>query len=292
MWLNLSLAILFSTLLYIILKKFTAWKVNTLHGIIINYFVAGSFAFSQHFESNLKNFHSLKNIWPELFVIGLLFISVFFIIARTTQTAGVGVASIASKMSMVIPITAGLFLYHENITFTKIAGICLAIPAVIITGKPTTPKTATRFKPELKTILLPFILFIGAGLVDTSIKLAQHYHMNENNQDLIIMAIFMFAGLTGAVKMLIDFIKDRTLPSWKSTGGGILLGIVNYFSLYYLLNALASPGSESSTVFAIVNIGVVLSSFIAGIILFSEPVSKLKYFGITIAVIAIVLLSY
>jgi multidrug transporter EmrE-like cation transporter len=73
--------------------------------------------------------------------------------------------------------------------------------------------------------------------------------------------------------------------------GGVLLGITNYLSLYFLLKCLEAPGSESSTVFAYVNIGVVLTSFVSGILLFGERPERSRIIGVVLSIIAITILS-
>ncbi|MBK7389668.1 MAG: hypothetical protein IPI23_11560 [Bacteroidetes bacterium] len=57
------------------------------------------------------------------------------------------------------------------------------------------------------------------------------------------------------------------------------------------MKCLESPGTESSTVFALVNIGVVITSFITGLVLFKEPSDRNKIIGLMLSVIAILVLS-
>jgi multidrug transporter EmrE-like cation transporter len=56
--------------------------------------------------------------------------------------------------------------------------------------------------------------------------------------------------------------------------------------------ALGSPHIASSVVFGINNIGIVLMSVIAGMVLFGERLSMLNKVGIAAAVISIVILFY
>ena len=107
----------------------------------------------------------------------------------------------------------------------------------------------------------------------------------------IIMSIFASAGLIGLFKLLFEVIVHKKHLSLRSIGGGLLLGSTNYFSLYFLLKCLESPGTESSTVFALVNIGVVITSFITGLVLFKEPSDRNKIIGLMLSVIAILVLS-
>jgi len=263
--------------------------VETLHGIIFNYWTAASLSFLISPSKNIEQLPELTSIWHITAFIGFLFIVVFRIMAKTTQIAGVAAASVASKMSMVIPITAGLFLYNESLNTQKMIGILIAIPAVILasTGSSSNHKTEIKWS----TLTLPVLLFFGAGLVDTAIKYTQHHFMNDDNRQIVIMSIFASAGILGTLRLIFEMVVQNKALHLRSVFGGILLGITNYLSLYFLLKCLETPGTESSTVFAYVNIGVVITSFFAGLMLFKEHPERNKIIGVLLSVVAIIILS-
>lgn len=260
-----------------------------MHGIIVNYWTAASLAFLANFEENKRNLPMISDFWYVALMIGFLFIVVFFITARTSQKSGIGAASIASKMSMVIPIGAGILLYNEGLGLQKMAGILLAFPAVILTSRPSQKVKDAPF--NWKAAGLPAMLFIGAGMVDTAIKFAQHHYINDDNRQLVIMSIFASAGIFGVLRLLFEIFIQKKSVSMRSVLGGLLLGTVNYFSIYFLLKCLESPGTESSTVFALVNVGIVITSFLSGLLLFKESVDRNKIIGLILALVAILILS-
>jgi len=53
----------------------------------------------------------------------------------TTRNQGVSVASLASRLSVVIPIVAAFFLYSDSIGLAKITGIILSIFALYLSSK-------------------------------------------------------------------------------------------------------------------------------------------------------------
>src|SRR5690554_8186455 len=61
--------------------------------------------------------------------------------------------------------------------------------------------------------------------------------------------------------------------------GGILLGIPNYFSIYFLMMAIRFSGFSDSVTYAINNTGVVMASFLVGILAFKEATTALKIIG-------------
>ena len=60
----------------------------------------------------------------------------FNIMAKTTQQLGISIASIASKMSLVIPVIAALlFQRNINLSIFNYIGILLALIAIFLTFK-------------------------------------------------------------------------------------------------------------------------------------------------------------
>jgi multidrug transporter EmrE-like cation transporter len=77
----------------------------------------------------------------------------------------------------------------------------------------------------------------------------------------------------------------------KSILGGIVLGIPNYFSLYFLIKMLDSEVFESSTIFTIHNVAIVMVSTLVGIVFFKEKISFRNGIGIALALTAIFLVT-
>ncbi len=71
---------------------------------------------------------------------------------------------------------------------------------------------------------------------------------------------------------------------------GSLLGFANFGSLYFLISALNRSGLDSSIVFPLNHIGVVVVSVISAIIIFKEKVSVINLVGVLIAIFAVILL--
>ena len=74
-------------------------------------------------------------------------------------------ASVASKMSVIIPISLGVILYNEQLGFIKIIGILLALIAVYFTSK----KKMEKYNKH-PIFFYPVLVFIGAGTIDASLK--------------------------------------------------------------------------------------------------------------------------
>lgn len=263
-------------------KLFNKYNVNTLQAIVINYITAstcGILLYDQQIElSKIINTNWLYSA----IILGFLFISIFNVMALTAQKNGLSVASVASKMSVIIPILFGILIYNESLGIRKISGIILALVAVYLTSiKPKKDVVLT------KAVYLPIILFLGSGTIDTSVN---HY-APEGKMPLFLAVIFAVAGIIGLFVLSYKSLKKHQQFNKKSIPFGIALGIVNYSSMFFLLKALRVDNFESSSVFTINNVAIVAVSCLTGLLLFKEQITKTNWLGIFIALLSIVLVT-
>ncbi len=277
-----------SGMLYVILKFFERWKINNLHGLTFNYITASSFALGSAWLTHADIATPMHENGGVAFGIGFLFILVFYIAALTAQKAGVAITSIAGKMSMVIPISAGVLLFGDHLSTMRIAGIALALLAVYLTSAGHKAATASSGS---KTWIYPILLFIGSGFVDTSIKISQAWYIKGGSTDVFFGLLFGSAGVIGIMLTVYQLIVKKNSVSWQSIAGGVLLGLANYYSLLFLVRCLASPGAESALIFALVNMLVVVFSAIMAFALFKEHPTRANVTGILLALLSIFILS-
>lgn len=282
----LLLSITASTLIFIVFKLLDRYNINTLQAIVVNYFTACLFGIWSYDEPlNIKEIANSQWLFGAL-GLGFLFIAIFNVMALTAQRNGLSVASVASKMSVIIPIIFGIYAYQEGVGAQKIIGILLALIAVYLTSvRPKTTKNLT------KGLWLPIVLFFGSGIIDTSIKYLETRYVSENGIPIFSATIFAFAFIIGCGILSYKHIKQPKKLPLKAVIAGSILGIVNYFSIYYLLKALNHESLESSTLFTVNNVAIVMVSTLLGLIVFKETISKTNWFGIVLAVVSIVLVT-
>jgi len=283
----LLLSILSSSVIFVIFKLFQKYEINTLQAIIINYFFAclvGFFGFIKNTDVTLI---PTKLWFPGTLALGMLFISVFNLAAITTQKSGLSVVSVATKMSVAIPVFFGIVLYNESTGFLKVTGILLALGAVYLTSI----KTPTGIKIKKKNLIFPLLVFIGSGIIDTTIKYLETSYVSATEVALFSTTIFAIAGMIGILILLGQAIMGKLRVTGKNILGGIILGVPNYFSIYFLVMALRTEGLESSTIFTLNHVAIVLFSTILGIFLFKEHLIKKNWIGILLAIISILLVA-
>jgi drug/metabolite transporter (DMT)-like permease len=282
----LILSIIFNAVLFVIIKLFAKYRINALQALVVNYLTA--FFVGLFFLPNSINFSEVaqESWFPGSIILGFIFISTFYVTTLTSQQNGLSVASVASKMSVIIPIILGILLYNETFGFIKISGIILALIAVYFTSK----KEAGDIQRKAN-LILPSLVFIGAGTIDSSLKYLQTYHVASEKVDIFSSVTFLCAFSVGIILIIIQTLRKKIKLEARNIIGGIILGIPNYFSLYYLVKMLEAKAFQSATLFTIHNIAIVLLSTFVGLLFFNERISKRNVFGIALAIFAIVLVT-
>lgn len=283
----LALSICASSLIFMIFKIIGKHKINTLQAIIVNYFTAFTCGILSY-DTTVVAGDVINSKWfYGAIFLGILFISFFNIMALTAQRNGLSVASVASKMSVVIPVIFGLYIYNESLGWQKGLGIVLALVAVYLASVKAKSETFS-----IKNLWLPILLFLGSGVIDTTIKYLETTYVPDNGIPLFSATIFLIAGLIGVCIISVKAIQGTFHFNIKSIPAGIILGIVNYYSIYMLLKALrplSLDDFESSTIFTVNNVGIVMLSTLIGLLLFKERLLVKNWIGIGIAVISILL---
>lgn len=283
----LLLSIICSTLIFVVFKLFDKYGVDNLQAIIVNYIIAFSVgSISEGFAVTPAEWVE-KNWFENVLILGLLFISLFQIMALVSQKFGVSIVSVAVKMSLIIPVLFAVFHYNDSLGRFKIAGIILALLAVYMTTQ-----KADQVYIEAKYTLLPILLFLGSGALDTYLKYNQEEIVPSHEHGSFASYIFLTAAFYGMINLGLRSIKKKFNYSWKNIVAGIALGIPNYGSIYFLIKSLEYKGLESSIVFPINNVGIVALSALIGALFFYEKLSLTNKAGIAMAIISIFLITF
>lgn len=278
----LLISILSSTAIFVVFKLLKKNNINTLHAIVVNYFTACFCGYLLYKGAIVPSEIIQSNWFVAAIMLGFLFIAIFNVMALTAQKNGLSVASVASKMSVIIPIVFGILVFNESVGFQKITGIIIALVAVYLTSVKQKGNVVIT-----QSIYLPIILFLGSGIIDTSIN----YFAPNDNIPLFSATIFAMAAIIGVILSIGKGIESKSPYKLNVIPFGIVLGIVNYGSIHFLLMALRVENTESSTLFTINHIGVLALSTLIGLVLFKEKISKMNWIGIILALISILLVT-
>jgi drug/metabolite transporter (DMT)-like permease len=278
------LLILFAALsmavLFLLFKVYDKRNIPLLPAIVINYFVAFTCGSVVSPPWAVGDLGSLAG--PAL-ILGILFITIFYLTGISTQRAGVAATSVASKMSLVLTVVAAVVLYHEEPGPLGWAGILLALVGVVLASWSKGPAGARG------VWVLPAMLFIGNAAIDILLNATQRKLLTAATEPVFPTLIFGVAGILGAVRLVMgpDRARLREPRVWIA---GLVLGSVNYASLYFIVGALARSGFPASSVFPLMNIGVILFGTLASIAVFQERLARVQWIGIGCSLAALALI--
>lgn len=277
----IALSVICSSLLIVILRYFEIQKINNLPAIVINYLVCATIGFL-FVESPKKEFQSLQkeSIYFAL-SLGTLFIIIFNVVALSAQKVGVSITATAQKLSFIFPVIFGIAFMSEQFSPIKWVGIFLAMASVVVI-------TRDKANPHMKGYLwAPAIVFFGSGTCDVFIKIIQEYYVKSEQFSIFNTLLFSTAFMGGVVTSIIK----KTKFTRKDILGGIVLGIPNYGSLFFLLMSLEKSGFSSAGIFTANNLLIVAFTSLLGVIIFRESFQKYKIIGLILALISILFIG-
>lgn len=281
----LILTILQSTAIFVVMKLFSRFRIDNWQAITINYIVASAFGLMVYKGKLSADVFFDKDWFVYAIILGITFIATFFIFALSSQKVGVALTSVASKMSVVIPVLAGLILLNEKITLLAGIGICIALLAFYLTIGRGRNSSFPR-----KYIILPLVLFLGNGINDSLMKFSMHHYVRGSNELILYLTtVFLTALALGLLINTIRYSRNRKGLTLRNVIAGIVLGLLNFGSTFYIMKAMGIY--DSAVVFPVTNAGIVSLSALVGFSLFREKLNRQNWAGIVLAVIAIILIA-
>lgn len=295
----LILAILFSTGVFVAMRLFERYKLDNHQALMWNYvFASGTgFAICEHWDTAPQ---LVVEPWFGLSILtGFWFIFTYLLMTASTQRSGVTVTSLSSKLSVVLPILAGVIMLGEKLNFVATTGIVLALVAlVLVLGRnKQTNKTDGRDvsgnvsanKIGWIVGLLPVFIFFGTGTGDIMMKITEQQNSGDD-LGFMIAFIYFVALVFGVIIVIWDIVRGKSKWQWKNALGGIGLGVINFFSTSSVYHAMRS--FDNVVLFPIYNIGVVSLTALIGWLFFKEKLTLKNYIGLIIAVIAVILITF
>ena len=323
----LILAILFSTGVFVAMRLFERFGLDNHQALMWNYvFATGTgFVVCDRFETIPQ---IVAEPWFGLSILtGFWFIFTYLLMTSSTQRSGVTVTSLSSKLSVVLPILAGVIWLGERLNFVATMGIVLALVALVLVvgnrnnqmkngnhSDDTTHSDDSRrdaihrissgdainrvsagnngkitHKNNWIITLLPVFIFLGTGTGDILMKVTEQQN-TVGDLGFMIAFIYFVALVFGIIIVVWDIARGKSKWQWKSAVGGIGLGVINYFSTFCVYNSMRC--FDNVVLFPIYNIGVVSLTALTGWLFFKEKLTWKNYLGLGIAIIAVILITF
>ncbi|MFT5724570.1 MAG: drug/metabolite transporter (DMT)-like permease [Bacteroidia bacterium] len=285
----LFLSILCSSLINLVFRYFPKYQVDNQQAIAVNYWtcVVTGLMTAQLTIGQTTAYYSAS--WGIYTIgLGLLFVTVFYGMAVTAQKFGISVSVIAAKMGVVFPVIYAFIFLHDQPNVLLIFGIVLSLVSVYFVSKKD--KKISHNVSGLGLMLLPVLVLLGSGVIDTSLKIIEQ-NIGNTSAAIPTILIFLAAAGFGTVITIYRVATGKTQITRQSVIGGIALGVPNYFSIFFLFKALQSDFFITSQVYPLNNIGIVVLSTVMSVIIFREHLNRKNLIGVAMAILAIVLIS-
>ncbi len=275
------LSISCSVTVAVLLKLARRYKINVLQAVQWNYLFAivlsGIF-----FRPDLSALKAAPNALS--ISLGILLPALFLVLAASVRRIGIVKTDIAQRLSLFIPVMASLYLFSENFNQLKVAGLIVGFIAIFFTLS-----RKSTVKSESKNYIYPILVFIGFGIIDVLFKqLALNKDIPYTTSLLFVFCVSFAVAICSVFYTI--WVKKQHLQLINLICGGIL-GVFNFGNILFYMKAHRVMAENPSTVFAAMNMGVIILGSIIGIVIFKEKVSKLNYLGIVLALIAIILIT-
>ena len=282
---NLIIAVLCSVAVSVLLKVARKRHIEIQQAIAFNYIVALSlswFLLKPDFKGlEFTDFIAQSENTPIFLALGILLPSVFIIMSKAVEFAGIVRSDAAQRLSLFLPILAAFLIFHEMLSQSKAIGIVLAFVGLFCLLSKPNEQSAVDFRGVLGLVGVWF----GYGIIDILFKQV------AKSGGAFPTTLFIAFSLAACI-MFIYLLFKRTQWNVASVVGGIILGVLNFFNILFYIKAHQSFGSNPTLVFAGMNIGVICLGTITGALIFKEKISKVNWLGIVFSLCAIFCLYY
>ena len=277
----LILSILCSVTVGIIFKVGRKQNLNISQVVAWNYVMALILCYF-FFSPDLKAINATAP-WQIYIPLGILLPTIFLFLAASIKHMGIVKTDAAQRLSLFIPIVAAWFLFGEEFSKIKLLAFLIALPALVLILSKKTDNQNGKW-------LYPAVVLVGFGAIDILFK-----QIALATSLPFTTSLFITFGIS-LVVILIYVIYEASIKkvSFKSSNlyFGLLVGLFNFGNILFYLKAHQAFAKNPSTVFAAMNMGVIVLGSLVGVLIFKEKLNSKNYVGLAFALVAIVLITY
>lgn len=277
----LLISIICSVSVATLLKTARSKNIPVFQIININYLVAvccAILAYRPQFNYTISDLR-----WDLYLPLGLLLPIVFFILAKAIKDNGIVKTDISQRLSLILPLAYAVIFWNDSLSFGKIIGLILGFISIFFLFY----EGDNAVKRSNITSLIG--VFLGYGIIDILFKkIATETHIPYTESLLIVFVLaLIIASFVSIYKGLVKQEKFLT----TSVIWGLGLGFLNFCNILFYLKAHKEFVESPTTVFACMNFGVILLSYIVGMIHFNEKITYRNTIGLVLSLIAVTLVT-
>ena len=276
----LILSIICSVTVGVIFKVSRNYTVNIPQIVAWNYFIAIVLCYVS-FRPDLKAIDSTAP-WKIYLLLGFLLPSIFLFLAASIKHMGIVKTDAAQRLSLFISLSAAWFVFREEFNSLKVIGLVVTLPALLLILSKPNNNSHNKW-------IYPCFVFFGFGIIDILFKqIALYTSLPYTSSLYVVFCIsIVLIMIVAMYQILIKKVKFAPI----NIVFGCLIGVFNFGNILFYIKAHKVFAENPSTVFAAMNIGVIILGSGAGIFLFKEKLSAKNYLGLFLALVAIALIT-
>ena len=273
----LVLSILCSVIVGVIFKITRKYKGNPTQIVTFNYAIALALCYFT-FSPNLDEVDASAP-WNIYIAIGILLPFVLLSLVASIKHMGIVKTDAAQRLSLFIPILAAWLIFKEEFNSYKVIGIIIGFMALLFILRKQSSNTENKW-------FFPAAVLVGFGVIDILFKQVALYTSLPYPTSLFV--VFCVALSVAIVISIYEIGIKKVKLEPKNILFGALVGIFNFGNILFYLKAHKAFAENPSTVFAGMNMGVIVLGSLVGLLFFKEKLSKINFIGIFLALISIV----
>ncbi|KQQ78233.1 hypothetical protein ASF73_05120 [Xanthomonas sp. Leaf131] len=282
----LLFAVVCSVLVSVILKLLPRYRLDASQTITWNYATAATLAWLL-LDPALDTLHAPSTPWVALLALSVALPAIFMVLARAVTTAGIVRTEMAQRLSLLLSLTAAFTVFGEPFNGWKLTGLGIGLLAIVcIVQRPdarerTTPASSAGWM----WLLGVWMVF---ALIDLLLKtIAQAGTSSLTSLTLCFAIAFVLMLALQGVRRARGVRMDG-----RNIVAGVLLGALNFGNIFCYVRAHQALPHSPATVFATMNIGVVVLGMLVGVLGFNERIGTRVRMGLLLAVPAIALIAW
>lgn len=275
----LVLSILCSVIVGVIFKITRRYNGNPTQIVALNYVTALALCYFTY-SPNLAEVNA-NAPWNIYIAIGVLLPFVFLSLVASIKYMGIVKTDAAQRLSLFIPILAAWLIFKEEFNTYKVIGIVIGFLALLFILRKQSGNTQNKW-------FFPAAVLIGFGVIDILFKQIALYTTLPYPTSLFV--VFCISYVIAILISIYELAVKKVRLEPKNLIFGVLVGVFNFGNILFYLKAHKAFADNPSTVFAGMNMGVIILGSLVGLLFFKEKLSKINFIGIFLALISIILI--
>lgn len=285
---HLVCAVICSVLVSVLLKVAARHRLDVAQMVTWNYLVAASMT-ALLLQPSLDALRTGHAPWAALLVLAVVLPGLFLVLGRAVAIAGIVRTDVAQRLSLLISLAAAFLFFGQQATAGKLLGLALGLSAMAAIS--LRPRHDATDAADPAAGGAPWLLAVWVGFAAVDILLKQVALSGTPSMAALLVSFSLAFALMLALQLW-RHLGGRSRLAWRNVAGGLVLGLLNGGNILFYVHAHQALPESPATVFAGMNIGVVVLGAAVGIIVFGERTRLLNRIGLAIAVLAIALIAW